>query len=177
MGRRAHPLAGLMKRLDGWARAALPAGGTALAMVLATAPAGLPSAVPALLLCCLFFWTVFRPAALPPPLCFLLGLLQDLLGFAPIGTGILTALLAHGLALRLRRILARQSFWLVWMAFAGVAAGAALLGYGLHAVLGWRLPPAAPGIVQFLLSVGFYPPVAMLLTLLHRSMQRMEDLV
>ncbi|MCI0754198.1 rod shape-determining protein MreD [Teichococcus vastitatis] len=172
----AHPLSELLKHLDAWGRAALPATATALAMILAAAPVGLPSAVPALLLCCLFFWSVFRPAALPPPLCGLLGLLQDLLVFAPVGTGVLIALLMQGAALRLRRVLARQAFWTVWLAFAAFALAATLLGHGLQAVLTWRLPQAAAAVVQLLLAIGFYPPVAALLTRLHRSMQRAEDL-
>ena len=31
-------------------------------------------------LACVFFWSLFRPASMPPPWCSLLGLLADLLG-------------------------------------------------------------------------------------------------
>ncbi|MFC7552509.1 rod shape-determining protein MreD [Pseudoroseomonas wenyumeiae] len=72
-------------------------------MVASAAPVGLPSALPAVALACVFFWSLFRPAAMSPPVCFAIGLLQDLLGFAPLGIGILTMLVVHGLALRLRR--------------------------------------------------------------------------
>lgn len=166
---------GLLRRLDAVARAAFPAVGTALLMVLTSAPVGLPSALPAVALACVFFWSVFRPGAMGPPACFLLGLLQDLLGFAPLGVGILTLLLAHGVALRIRRFLVRQSFWVVWLAYAGVAAAAAALGFVLQAVLSWRLPALAPALVQFALSAGFYPAIVALLTGLHKAMRRAED--
>ncbi|MDQ1079838.1 rod shape-determining protein MreD [Pseudoroseomonas cervicalis] len=173
---RPQPAAGLLRRLDGLARAAFPAVSTALLMVLTSTPVGLPSALPAVALGCVFFWSVFRPAAMSPPLCFGMGLLQDLLGFAPLGIGILTLLLVHGLALRIRRFLARQSFLVVWLVFTGFAAGTAALGFALQAVLNLRLPPAAPALVQFALSAGFYPAIAALLTRLHRAMWRAEGI-
>ncbi|WP_379597595.1 rod shape-determining protein MreD [Teichococcus globiformis] len=176
MDRAPPPLFLLLRRLDMLARTAFPAAGTALLMVLAAAPVGLPSAVPAVMLGCVFFWSMFRPAALPPPLCFLLGLLQDLLGFSPLGIGILTALLAHAAALRLRRHLVRQPFWRVWLAYGAFAAAAALLGYAMQALLGWRLPPWWAGVVQFLLCLGLYPLLAAVLTRAHRAMQRTEAL-
>jgi rod shape-determining protein MreD len=145
-------------------------------MVLAAAPVGLPSALPAVALASVFFWSLFRPAAMSPPLCFAIGLLQDLLGFAPPGIGVLTMLVLHGLVLRTRRWLARQSFLLVWLAFGVVAAGVALLAWVLQAALGGRLPPAMPGLVFWALATGFYPAVAALLTPLHKAMQRAEDL-
>jgi rod shape-determining protein MreD len=174
-GRR-EPASGLLRRLDALARASFPAGSTALLMVASAAPVGLPSALPAVTLACVFFWSLFRPATMSPLVCFVLGLLQDLLGFAPLGIGILTMLVVHGFVLRLRRLLARQSFLVVWLVFAGFAAGAALLGYVLQAALNLRLPPPMPGVVFWALSTGFYPAVAALLTRLHKAMQRAEDL-
>jgi rod shape-determining protein MreD len=174
-GRR-EPAPGLLRRLDALARAAFPAATTVVMMVAAAAPVGLPSALAAVALACVFFWSLFRPAAMPPPVCFVIGLLQDLLGFAPLGTGVLTLLAVHGLVLRLRRPLARQSFLRVWLAFAGFAAGAALLGFMLQAVLNGRMPPPVSGAVFWTLATGFYPAIAALLTRLHKAMQRAEDL-
>ncbi|MBI0433992.1 rod shape-determining protein MreD [Roseomonas sp. KE0001] len=172
-GRQSPP--GLLTRLDALARAACPAAGTALLMVLLSAPTGLPSAVPAVALGCVFFWSLFRPAVMPPPACFALGLLQDLLGFAPLGIGVLTLLLTHGTVLRLRRLLARQPFALVWLAFSGFALAAAGLGWLLTALLGWRLPSPVPALVQGALSLGLYPALAAPLTALHRAMRRAEE--
>lgn len=173
---RTEPAPGLLRRLDAIARGAFPATGAALLMVLASTPAGLPALGPGLALACVFFWSVFRPAAMPPPAVFGLGLLQDLLGFAPLGQGVLTLLLAHGAALRVRRVLARAPFALVWLAFCAFAAGFAALGYALELLLDWQPAPLAPALVQFGLAAGVYPAVAYLLTRVHRSMQRAEAL-
>ena len=174
--RRGTPAHGFFRRLDAVARAAFPATSCAVLMVLAASPIGLPSAMAAVALACVFFWSLFRPASMAPPYVFALGLLQDLLSFAPLGVGILTLLLLHGVTLRARRVLARQSFLLVWLAFCGMAAGAVTLGFILQALLGFRLPPVMPALHLLGLTIGFYPALAWVLTRLHRAMQRAEDL-
>ena len=115
-----RPRRALGRRLDIAARWAFPACTTVLLLLAAAAPFGLPGQAelrPAVALGCVFFWSLFRPAAMPPPVVFLIGLLADLLGYAPPGVGVLTLLLVHGLALRWRRLLTRQGFLMVWLAF------------------------------------------------------------
>jgi len=158
-GRRA-PKPGLLAALDAFARGGLPAVLTVFAMVLAGGLAPMPGAVAAASLPCVFFWSVFRPTAMPPPAVFLIGLLQDLLTAAPLGTGTLTLLLAHGAARGWRRFLARQGFLLVWLCFAAFALAAGLLGWVLQALLGWRLPPVEPGLWQVVFAIGLYPILA-----------------
>jgi rod shape-determining protein MreD len=160
------------RRLDAAARSAFPFGLAVLLLLLSAAPLGLPAEAElqqAVTLASVFFWSLFRPASMPPPAVFLLGLLMDLLGLAPIGTGIVTLLIVHGVALRLRRALVPQGFVLVWLAFIGVAAGAALLGWALGSVLVFRLLPPLAGVFQFALAAALYPVLAMVFTRAHRS--------
>ena len=173
-GRAAGP--GLLARLDRFARAAFPVVATALLMVLASAPAGLPAAGPGIAFASVFFWSVFRPAILPPPAVFALGLLQDLLGFAPLGTGVLTLLLVHGFALRVRGFLARRSFWVVWLACGVTSLLAAAIGFALHAALTFSLPAWQAALAFAGLATGLYPLLALPFTRLHRAMQRDEVL-
>lgn len=173
-GGRPAPAMGLLRQIDAFARAAFPSASTALLLVLAAVPVGLPGLVPAAALPCIVFWSVFRPAALPPPAVFGLGLLEDLLTAAPVGAGVLTLLVVGGLATRWRPFLVRQSFLAVWLVYCGVALGAAALGWLLQVVLGWRLVPIAPALYQVLLSAGLYPSLALLLTWVHEAMTRAE---
>lgn len=172
---RPEPSPGLLRRVEAMARAALPATGTAMTMVLAAGPTGVPALVPAVTLPAIVFWSLFRPGAMPPPAVFLLGLLLDLLTLAPLGTGVVTMLVAHGLAVGWRRFLARQSFLFVWLAFCGFAAGAAALGFVLTALLAFDLPPLAPAMHQAALTAGIYPAFAWILGRLHRMMVRAEE--
>ena len=167
-----RPRPTLGRRLDAMARAAFPVVCTLLVMLLSMAPfgfAGQAMLLPALTLPCVFFWSLFRPAAMPPPAVFMIGLFLDLLGYLPVGTGVLTLLVLHGFAVRWRRTLARQGFAVVWLSFAAMAAGAAAMLWGLASLLTFQLLPAAPAVFLFVLTVAVYPAIAILFTGAHRS--------
>ncbi len=172
-----RPRQSLWRRLDATARWSFPASSTALALMLTAAPLGLPGQPElqgAIALASVFFWSLFRPASMPPAVVFGIGLLVDLLGYAPPGVSVLTLLIAHGLALRWRRVLVRQGFLLVWLAFVGVAAGAATLQWMLTSLLTFRLLPPGPGVFQAAISAGLYPALATLLTRAHQTLAEPE---
>jgi rod shape-determining protein MreD len=168
-----QPRRSLARRLDEAARRAFPGASTTLLLVVTAGPLGLPGQTQlqiAMALGCVFFWSLVRPSAMPPALVFALGLLGDLLSYAPVGTGVLSLLIAHGLAIRWRRMLTRPGFLLVWLAFAPVAAGTAALQWGLTSLLAYRLMPAAPALFQAALSIGLYPVLAALLMRAHTTL-------
>lgn len=161
------------RRLDAAGRAAFPAALTALILLATAAPFGLPGQAqwqPALALACVFFWSLYRPASMPPAIVFLLGLLADLLGLSPVGASVLVLLIVHGFAVAWRRVLVRQGFLVVWIAFLAVAAGAALLQWALVCLLTFRLFSIAPAVFQFLLTAGLYPMLATIFVRLHRGL-------
>ena len=174
VGRR-EPSPGLLRRLDDLARGALPGFTTALLLILAAGPTGVPGLVAAVALPPVVFWSVFRPGAMSPPVVFLIGLLQDLLTLAPLGSGVVTLLVAHGLAVSWRRFLVRQGFAVVWLIFAAFAAGASALGYVLTAVLNWVVPPVAPALQVATLTAGLYPVFALVLSRVQAMMVRAEE--
>lgn len=168
-----RPALTLGSRLDAAGRAAFPAATTALGLLLISAPLGLPAA-PALRLAvaftCVFFWTVFRPASLPPLVVFVLGLLCDLLGDAPLGLDVLVLLAVQAVALKLRRVLERQGFVRVWLAFASCAATAAAATWLGSMALTLRFLPAAPAVATALIAAGLYPVLAFPLARAHRTL-------
>lgn len=168
-----RPRPTLGRQLDAASRQAFPAACTVLLLLLFAAPLGVPgqaSLQPAAALACVFFWSLFRPASMPPPAVFLLGLLADLLGLAPVGVSVLILLVVHGFALKWRRVLARQGFLLVWLAFMGMAAGAAALDWLLTSLLMVRLMPPDAALLRFVLSAALYPALAALFTRAHRGL-------
>jgi len=168
-----RPRPGLWQRLDAVARYSFATASSAVLLLVAAAPLGLPGQAQLLIaaaLGCVFFWSLFRPTAMPPPLVFLLGLLVDLLGYAPIGVDVVILLLVHGIALRWRRFLVRQGFLVVWLAFVVVAAAAAILQWLMTGVLVLRVLPPMEMAFQAALAAGLYPPLAVLLTRAHRSL-------
>ena len=172
-----RPRQNLGRQLDMMARRGFPGTTTALLLLFAAAPLGLPGQSElqaSVALACVFFWSLFRPASMPPVAVFVIGLLTDLLGFAPPGVGVLSLLFVHGLAMRWRRLLVRQGFLVVWLAFVGVAAGAAVLQWALTSLLTFRLLPPGPGVFQAAISAGLYPALATVLTRAHHTLAEPE---
>ncbi|MBV9756216.1 MAG: rod shape-determining protein MreD [Alphaproteobacteria bacterium] len=172
-----QPRPTLARRLDIAARASFPAVSALLLVVLLGAPLALP-AQPDLqlgvVLACVYFWSLYRPASLPPPLVFLLGAVADLLGNGPLGPVVLILLIVHGLVLRWRRFLVRQGFLLVWIAFALLALAAVAADWTLTSLLAFTLMPVAPAAFQAAVAIGIYPALAMLLTIAHRGVAAPE---
>lgn len=167
-----RPRPTLGRQLDVAARRSFPGATTALLLVVVGGPLGLPGQAElqsALALGCVFFWSLFRPASLPPPLVFGLGVLADLLGYGPIGIDVLVFLIVHGLAMLWRRELTRQSFLLVWLVFLTVAAGSAALQWVLTSLLTFQLLPVTPALFQATLSAGLYPLLAVVLARAHAT--------
>jgi rod shape-determining protein MreD len=172
-----RPRPSLSRRLDMAARRAFPTATTALLLLVAAAPLGLPGQAElqaTVAVACVFFWSLFRPASMPPLAVFALGLLADLLGYGPIGVCVLVLLLAHGVAMRWRRRLVRKGFLLVWMSFAAGSAGAAALEWLATSLLAFRLFPPAPALFQAVLGAGVYPALAVLLTRAHQTLAEPE---
>ena len=171
---RTEPPAGLLRRVDALMRGSFPTMATLGLMIMGAVPVGAPGLVMALCLPCVFFWTVFRPAAMPPPAVFGIGIAADLLANAPFASGVLVLLVAHGVALRFRGFIARQGFGMAWVVYCGVAAGAAALAWALTGLLNWQLPSTTPGLHQAAMSFGIYPGLAWLLSRAHRAMEDSE---
>lgn len=146
-------------------------------MILLSAPFGLPGQaelLPGFALAAVFFWTLFRPASVPPPTVFLLGLLADLLGVMPLGCNIVVLLLTQLLVVRTRRFLPQKGFLFVWLVFIGVAAVASLVEWGFACGLDWVLYPPIAALAQFLLAAGLYPLLAMVFIQAHRTVAASE---
>ncbi len=167
-----RPRPTLWRQLDATSRAAFPSACTAVLLVILSAPLHLPGQaflVPAAALACVFFWSLFRPASMTPPIVFALGLLSDLLGLQPPGISVLVLLAVHGMAVRWR-VLAGQGFVLVWLAFVTVAAGASALTWALNSLLTFRLLPVQAAVFQFGLTAGLYPLLAAVFIIAHRGL-------
>lgn len=167
-----RPRASMGRRLDIAARHCLPASTIVLPMLLTEAPfniAGQSALLPAVTLAGVWFWSVHRPASQPPPVVFAIGVLFDLLAYLPIGTGVLILLLVHGIAVRGRRTLSRQTFTVVWTAFAITAVGVAGLTWLLVMLLTLRFISIGPAIFQAIMTAALYPVLTVPLAAAHRS--------
>jgi rod shape-determining protein MreD len=167
-----HPTA--LHRLDQNARRLLP---TVISLVLTLAvvlPIGLPQwgvLAPPLLLIAVFYWSIVRPDLMPPTAAFVLGLFQDLLTHSPLGSGALVMVLTQWTMRGQRRYLANRPFFLMWAAFAPVAAIAGVLDWMIYALLNFHLVSILGALVRMVLGFLLFPVVAWLVLIpAHRTL-------
>jgi len=154
---------GFWQRLDLWARSISPVGLSVILILLSVIPTHLPgygSIVPQLALMGVFHWTVFRPDLLPVVAVFIIGILQDALSGAPLGLNTIVYLTVFGVVLGQRRFFLGKTFWVEWLGFSIIAAGAALQAWLLLSAYHVHLLTPQPVMFQYLMTIGFYPLLA-----------------
>jgi rod shape-determining protein MreD len=152
-----------LRRIDAAGRRSFPCVLTLAAVVLLAFPLGLPGdpeLQQVLALASVYFWSVHRPASMPPWAAFLTGLLCDLLGPAPLGIAMLTLVIVNGVATRARIVLLRRGALVVWLAFVGLATASFALQWLLTCTLELRLVPPTPALFELALAAGLYPLLA-----------------
>ena len=134
--------------------------------ILAAGSLGLPE--PVFPLAAAFAWAVIRPSVLAPIGIFVMGLFLDLLWGGTLGLWPLCLLMAYGVALFGRSMMAGQSRVMLWVWFAGVTALALFTG-DLVTMLDVKATPDPIGIGwQFLATSVLYP-------FSNRLIERFED--
>jgi rod shape-determining protein MreD len=154
---------GFWQRLDLWARNISPVGLSVVLILLSVIPTHIPgygSIVPQLALMGIFHWTVFRPDLLPIVAVFAIGILQDALSGAPMGLNTIVYLTVFGVVLGQRRFFLGKTFWVEWLGFSIIAAGAALQAWLLLSAYHVHLLIPGPVFFQYLMTIGFYPLLA-----------------
>ncbi len=108
----------------------------------------------------MFYWSLVRPDLMPPTVAFILGLFQDLLTGAPIGTGALTMVLTQWIMRGQQRFLAKRPFFLMWAAFAPVVMIAGILDWLIYALFTFHPAPVDGALVRMVLGFVLFPVVA-----------------
>ena len=117
-----------------------------------------------------YFWCLVRPDLMTPAAAFGIGILQDVMSGGPPGIWTLSFVVAYAVIQRQRD------------AFAGLAGGAAVLGfatataivcataYFTTAAYFWHLAPLGPIVAELAITVLFYIPGAFVIGSLHRRL-------
>lgn len=149
----------------------LPVASAALLVIVANLPTSFTGGLlpaPVLALAAVYFWTLARPDLMTPIAVLVIGLLEDLLSGGPPGLWATGFLAAYVFIDRQREILAGLSNLGAVIGFAGTALVAAGAAYLLTLVVYQRLPPLAPLLLECLMTVVFYPLIALPSAWLHR---------
>lgn len=155
------------QRMDAAARKQVPLGLTLILMLFALTPTqipGLSHATPMYGLAAVYFWSIYRSDLMGYGTAFGLGLFQDLLTGAPLGSSTLILLLCQYLVFRQPKFFNAKPFGVFWLAFAVVALGAGLLKWicvGLVTSSGFTR--FGDMFASVILTVALYPVIAWLL--------------
>jgi rod shape-determining protein MreD len=115
-----------------------------------------------------FAWAVIRPSVLAPFAILLMGLFLDYFWGGPIGLWALSLLVAYGVALGGRSMMAGQSRAILWGWYGVVTAAAMMLGC-LFVMLDVKSTPSLLSMGwQFLATIILYP-------FAHRLIEMFED--
>jgi len=163
------------QRLDLWARNISPVGLTVVLILINVIPTHIPSyasVVPQLALMAVFHWTVFRPDLFPIWAIFIIGILQDSLSGAPMGLNTMVFLTVYGVILGQRRFFLGKTFFVEWLGFSIIAAGAAFQAWVLLSAYHVYLIAPGPVLFQYFMTIGFYPILAWAMGRWHTSVLR-----
>ena len=165
----------VLHRIDLVARGAVPTLLALFLVLVGVVPLHLPhflSLGASLALISVYYWSVHQPTLMPLPAVFLVGVISDCFGGAPVGVGTLVLLLVHRLVTSQRRLLSGAAFLVVWWGYMMVAAGATLVAWLAACGLATGLVDPAPALFSYLLGLCLYPAVAFVFSLLQRSVLR-----
>ncbi|MBX7146849.1 MAG: rod shape-determining protein MreD [Alphaproteobacteria bacterium] len=111
----------------------------------------------------IFFWSTHQPNSLKPFGIFLLGILADILGYAPIGVGALGLLLLYFLIEIKRRIFIGSDFLVDWISFAIMSSLVNILNWGLVSLLNKHMLSFSSPLIYYMIGVVLYPIIVFFL--------------
>jgi rod shape-determining protein MreD len=155
------------------ARNLAPFSATVLLLIIGLVPLRLPYVPPfgtSLVLVSVYHWAIHRPAILPAPAVFAVGLMADLFGGGMLGLGALMLLACYAVAEHLRRWIVGANFMIVWLGYAALALASVLLTWLLTAVLTGAPVALGPALSGALFGIGAYPLVATLFARAQRGL-------
>ncbi|MEZ5824424.1 MAG: rod shape-determining protein MreD [Geminicoccaceae bacterium] len=122
------------------------------------------AAMPSLLLCVIFYWTIYRPDLLGILWIFALAMLLDGIAGLPLGLSAFVFLVVRNLLMPRERFLATTSFIVIWASF--VIAATAVLGLRWFVACVWygHLFELRPVVLELALTVAAYPIVGYVLS-------------
>ncbi len=168
---------GLWHRMDLLARQLTPSMLTLALVIINVVPLHIPGfsrVAPLLPLMAVYHWAIFRPRLLPAYAVFLIGLLQDILTGAPIGVNALVFLAVYGAVLSQKQFFIGKSFFILWLGFSLIAAGAAVINWLAISILSVTLVEPRTVFFQYLLTLGFFPAIAWVFMRWQRAFPRQD---
>lgn len=123
---------------------------------------------PAYILMTIYYWSIYRPTLMPPWICFLVGLLLDLLSNLTPGVNAVIFTLVQWVVRDQRQFLMGQPYIVIWFVFAFVTAIAHMMQWGMYGLVGLHWAPLLPVAISMAATFLLFPVISLILILIHR---------
>lgn len=146
---------------------------TAMLILLETVPLYIQhtaAIMPMLALASVYYWAVYRPDLMPPPLLFLLGLMQDLASDDIMGMQALTFVACYAVIDMQRRLFQGKGFVSLLFGFAIIACLSIFLQWLIVGLTQHANSPAINAVFVWLMSIAVFPLLAAGLLVVHRRL-------
>jgi rod shape-determining protein MreD len=124
---------------------------------------------PLIALAPIYFWVLIRPDLMPPIAVLLIGLVEDLLSGGPPGTWAVGFLAAYWVADQQREFFSGLGGMAGVLGFAAAMFLGAAAAWLLISVVYARWEPVAPLLLESVVTVLFYPVIALPLAWMHQN--------
>ena len=129
---------------------------------------------PDLLLIAIFYWSVHRPGIVKPSICFLTGLLLDILSAFPLGLNALVFVIVQKLISDQRRVFLGQPYYVSWIGFGLICLLANAIKIGVFYLMNDALPGMEEIYFNVMITIAIFPIVTILLIGSHKLMLKAE---
>jgi rod shape-determining protein MreD len=129
---------------------------------------------PLWLLMLVYYWSIYRPAIMPPWLCFVTGLLFDFISGLPLGGNAAIFTLVQMIVRDQRRFLMGQPYVTIWAVFSLVATLTLFTQWSLYGLVSNGFAPITPVAVSLLATIAVFPLVTLLLIIVHRVLPEVQ---
>lgn len=148
------------QKLDLFFRMLLPGMCTLVLLLISLLKAGLSGLALFPVDVCLisiYYWTIFRPSAMPFWFVFVLGVIRDGLMGTPLGISSLIFILFRLFVLSQQRYLTKEAFFAMWMGFGLVTVPTLAVYWFISSMYAGSLLPLIPLGMQWVFTFGLYP--------------------
>ena len=144
---------------------------TGLMLLLSLVSYSLPytdSIRPFFILMPIYYWSIYRPSLVSPLICFLLGIILDLISGFPIGLHAVFFVLVHIIVKSQRLYMMGQPYAMFWMGFAIVCTSTYFAQWVFFSILNQDLINIRDIFVSNIISILFFPVIALVLAFIQK---------
>lgn len=123
---------------------------------------------PYFVLMAVYYWAIYRPTIVPPALCFVVGLLMDILSGGVMGVQAFILVVVQAVVRSQRRFLMGQTYLVLWFFFGVVALAYGALLWALWGLVSWAWRLPLPALFDMGVSFLLFPFVSLALVMIHR---------